>query len=150
MSQLIAPETGSRGTVATPLMEMAQSRQDEQERRICIALGLAQGPLPEVQRRWLERYYRYLAANLSFPFDAEYVEDVLYNQIASAIAVIGLIDPEEHTKHEELGLLCRARKDSREIDVPLVDVEVNEESPNYRLAEDYWYWFWNWRFDPQI
>ena len=38
----------------------------------------------------------------------------------------------------------------QEIDVPLVDVELNENAPNYRLIEDYWYWFWNWRFDPQI
>ena len=124
---------------------------NDQESRIRAALGLARGPLPEVHTEWLHRYYEYLAANLSLPFDAEYAEDAPgYGQVASGIRVVALLNPDGHANHEEFGLRCRARRGTQEIEVPLVDVELSENSPNYGLIEDYWYWFWNWRFDPQI
>jgi hypothetical protein len=51
---------------------------------------------------------------------------------------------------EDTALLCRVIKGVREEEVPLVDLEVEENHPNFRLLEDYWYWIWNWRFDPRI
>ncbi len=64
--------------------------------------------------------------------------------------MVAFLHPDEHAKHEEFGLLCRARRGAKEIELPLADVELKEDAPNYRLVEDYWHWFWNWRFDPQI
>jgi hypothetical protein len=132
-------------------MATEHSNPNDQESRIRAALGLAHGPLPKVRGEWLHRYYEYLAANLSLPFDAEYTGEISrYRQIASAITVVALIDPDGHARHEEFGLACRAHRGTQEIEVPLADVELKEHTPNYRLVEDYWYWFWNWRFDPQI
>ena len=124
---------------------------NDQESRIRAALGLEHGQLPKVESQWLHRYYEYLAVHLSFPFEAEYAEDISgYRQLVSTVTVISLLHPDEHAQHEEFGLICRARRGTQEIEVPLADVELKEDSPNYRLVEDYWYWFWNWRFDPQI
>jgi hypothetical protein len=124
---------------------------NDQEGRIRAALGLAWGPLPDVQTKWLHRYYRYLTENLSLPFDAEYAEDVAgYRQVVSPITVIALLHPDAHGRHEDFGLLCRAKRGQQIIEVPLADVELADNSPNSRLIDDYWYWFWNWRFDPKI
>jgi hypothetical protein len=63
--------------------------------------------------------------------------------------VIALIPPDPHSTADH-DLLCRVRRGDKEINVPLVDVEIQETTPNSLLIEDYWYWIWNWRFDPQI
>ncbi len=114
-------------------------------------MGYRTGLFPRWRTQWLHRYYDYLTANLSLPFDAEYAEDISgYRQVVSAITVVALVHPDEHAKHEEFGLICRPRRGTQEIEVPLADVELNANAPNLRLIEDYWYWFWNWRFDPRI
>jgi hypothetical protein len=124
---------------------------DDQERRILAALGLASGPLPKVQKEWLIRYHDHLVAKLFFPFEAEYAEDISgHRQIVSTVDVLALIHPDSHPLDAEHGLLCRVRRGSEEIDVPLVDVEIQGNTSNSCFIEDYWYWIWNWRFDPQI
>ena len=123
----------------------------DQEARIRAALGLAHGPLPEVQSQWLHRYYEYLTAYLSLPFDGEYAEDIsIYRQLVAPVTVVALLHPDDHGGHEEYGLLCRARRGTQEIELPLADVELPADAANSQLIEDYWYWFWNWRFDPKI
>ncbi|MEN6407410.1 MAG: calcium-binding protein [Thermoguttaceae bacterium] len=124
---------------------------DHQEERIRAALGIAWGPLPDVQTKWLYRYYRFLAEHLTLPFRAEYAEDIAgYRQAVSPVTVVDLIDPGDHGRHEDVGLLCRAQRGPQTLEVPLADVEIVEHSQNSRLLDDYWYWFWNWRFDPKI
>jgi hypothetical protein len=39
----------------------------------------------------------------------------------------------------------KTRKGDFEVNLPLVELEVPQKSPNFQLTEDYWYWFWNWR-----
>lgn len=127
------------------------SKLNDQEGRILAALGLARGPLPEVKTEWLGRYYEYLAARLSLPFEAEYAEDIVgYRQVVSAVTIVALLHPDNHADHEEFGLICRAHRGQQELELPLADVELTDSATNFRLIEDYWYWFWNWRFDPQI
>ena len=124
----------------------------DQEHRIRSILGLEKGPLPKVKIEWLQKYYKYLAANLSLPFEAQHTEDIgFYRQPAySQVKVVALLDPGENPAREDSGLICLVRKAEQEIEVSLVDLEVEEEHANYRLLEDYWYWIWNWRFDPRI
>jgi hypothetical protein len=150
----VKPEpASSQNEIATdtPPVVAAPPTSNNQESRILAALGLSHGPLPEVQSLWLLRYYEYLAANLRFPFEAEYAEDIPgYRQVVAPITVTVLLHPDEHAGHEDFGLRCRARRGTQEIDVPLVDVEPRLAESNGPLIEDYWYWFWNWRFDPRI
>ena len=124
----------------------------EQEGRIRRALGLTRGPLPKVNTEWLRKYHRYLSSKLIFPFRAKYTEELSPNRgaIAFLIEVFALIDPGEMPNLENTALLCRIMRDRQEEEVPLVDLEVAEDHPNFQLLEDYWYWIWNWRFDPRI
>lgn len=124
---------------------------NDQEDRIRVALGLIEGPLPEVESKWLYRYHDYLTAHLTFPFEAEYADDSSgYRQLVLPVTVFSLLHPDDHEKHEDFGLRCLARRGKQEIEAPLADVELSVNSPNSQLIEDYWYWFWNWRFDPKI
>jgi hypothetical protein len=43
------------------------------------------------------------------------------------------------------GILCKTRKGKYEINLPLNELEIPQDSPNFQLIEDYWFWFWNWR-----
>jgi hypothetical protein len=125
----------------------------DQERRIRIALGLEKGHLPNVGIEWLRRYFKYLAANLSFPFEAQLTEEIgYYRQPAyTSVKVLAMVDPDKIPAEQEyFGLFCKVLKAGQETEVPLVDLEVDENNQNYRLLEDYWYWIWNWRFDPRI
>ncbi len=100
----------------------------------------------------MRKYYEFLTRNLSLPFQAQHTEETgIYGQPAySQVEVVAFLDPEKNPAEEYLGLICKVRKVDREMEVPLVDLEVDEDNRNYRLLEDYWYWIWNWRFDPRI
>jgi hypothetical protein len=118
----------------------------DQRDRIIMALGpLGEHP-PNVDEETLSGYYRYLAARLSFPFTAHYpeprssLEDVQYRCI-----VLELLDPAKYIYDEFDGIFCKTRKAKYEINLPLIELEMPEDSPNFQLIEDYWYWFWNWR-----
>jgi hypothetical protein len=120
--------------------------QDGMRRRILAALGLRGGRLPRVDLETLARYGRYLAANLSFPFLAYYPEPATPGEAAEfSCQVLEVLDPRKHLGDEFDGLFCKARKGGFEVNLPLVELKVREESCNFRLLEDYWYWFWNWR-----
>jgi len=30
------------------------------------------------------------------------------------------------------------------LNLPLIELEISQYSPNFQYIEDYWYWFWNW------
>ncbi len=122
-----------------------------QEGRILAALGLVRGPLPRVVLRWLMRYHDYLAANLRLPFEARCPEENSTSRIwAATVMIVGLIPPMNQAC-DDSGLLCKAVRGRTElVEVPLVELEVENDKSNAELIEDYWYWFWNWRFDPQI
>jgi hypothetical protein len=124
----------------------------EQEGRIRAALGLSRGPLPKVTAEWLRKYHSYLSAKLIFPFRAKYAEELsaIREPIVFSVEVFALVHPSEMPKIESTALLCRIMRDIQEEEIPLVDLEVEEDHPNFRLLEDYWYWIWNWRFDPRI
>lgn len=146
-----ALEVGDLATSESTTTALAPWRERRQEDRIREALGIRRGPLPNVQYPWLLHYHRYLEARLVFPFEAEYAEDLFdYRQRISSVTVVAVLDPQDSRGHEDTGLLCRVLRGSEEVEIPLVDLELPEESPNSQLLEDYWYWIWNWRFDPGI
>ncbi len=119
---------------------------DRQGDRIMVALGLASHDLPKVDERTLARYYQYLSANLSFPFVAHYPEPKNpREQTGFRCVVLELLDPKKHLGDEFDGIFCRTRTGKYEINLPLTELEVLDESPNFQLIEDYWYWFWNWQ-----
>ena len=118
----------------------------DQRDRIIEALGPLNGHLPSVDEETLSRYYKYLTARLSLPFRAHYpaprtsLEEVEYR-----CTVVELLDPAKDICDEFDGIFCKTRKGKYEINVPLIELEVADDSPNFQLIEDYWFWFWNWR-----
>jgi hypothetical protein len=121
-------------------------REPDQRERILAALGLLGNHLPGVDEETLFRYYKYLTARLSFPFTAHYPEPrTSLEELEHRCNVVELLDPAKDICDEFEGILCKTRKGKYEINLPLIELEVPENSPNFQFIEDYWYWFWNWR-----
>jgi hypothetical protein len=118
----------------------------EPEPRIRAALGLANGRLPDVNGKTLRSYYRYLSAQMSFPFEARYPDDLVRDKNLGRVTVVKLLDPAISHGDQSRGILCLTRNGEFLAEVPLADLEANQESPNHQLVEDYWYWFWNWGY----
>jgi len=117
---------------------------NDQDDRIRSALGLtSDDPLPQADDESLMEYYKYLAATLSFPFEAKYsFETRPFESKTFAITVLGLLDPDEFSDDMH-GLFCQARRDSERIELPLTEVKVGKSKPNRRTVEDYSCWFVN-------
>jgi hypothetical protein len=110
-----------------------------------VALGVtSDDPVPDVDEVTILTYYEYLAAHLSFPFDAEFSADTSpMEQKSYPVTVLGLLDPEEYD--DDFGLVCEARQGRQALHLPLSEVKVPKGKPNHDLVGDYSYWFWNWR-----
>jgi hypothetical protein len=121
-------------------------REHDRRDRIIEALAPFGGHPPSVDEETLSRYYNYLSARMSFPFTAHYpeprssLEEVQYRCI-----VLGLLDPSKDIYDDFDGIFCKTRKGKYEINLPLIELEIPQDSPNFQLIEDYWFWFWNWR-----
>ena len=117
----------------------------DQKDRIIEALGSG-NPFPRVDEETLARYYEYLSENLSFPFTAYYPEPMKPQEEEEfRCTVLGLLDPAKHLGDWFDGIFSRTSKGEYEINLPLTELEIPDDSPNFPFIEDYWYWFWNWR-----
>lgn len=117
----------------------------EDDKRVARIFGLPEqdGP-PDVTDDTLEIYYKYLKEHLRLPFEGEYsVETGFMQDTYYQIKVTGLADFEDCD--EDYGLLCEGREGRRRVVVPLAEIEVDDDDPNYQLIDDYQYWFWNFR-----
>ena len=125
--------------VPEPCPELSQTD------RIVRALGSVRD-IPRVDEEPLSRYYDYLSAHLSFPFAAHYPEPMKPREEEEfRCTVLELIDPSKHLGDGFDGIFTRTNKGKYEINLPLTELEVPDDSPNFQFIEDYWYWFWNWR-----
>ena len=110
----------------------------DQDDRVRMALGLTHDdPLPEVGRKTLLTYHRYLAANLNFPFRARSEADGM------SLTVHRLPAPKEYDLDEEEGLICEAR--DRELLFEFRCPKSTRPAGNRKLVRDYGYWFGNYR-----
>ena len=117
----------------------------DQKDRIIEALGSGD-PIPSVDEATLARYYEYLSANLSFPFAAPSPEPMKTQEEEEfRCNVLEILDPAKHLGDAFDGIFSRTSKGKYEINLPLIELEVPDDSPNFQFIEDYWYWFWNWR-----
>jgi hypothetical protein len=117
-----------------------------QRDRIIAVLGLTDHGVPRVGEKTLARYHKYLSANLSLPFVAYYPEPTnAQERTQFRCNVVELLDPAEWLGDEFDGLFCKTRKGKFEVNLPLVELHLPEDDPNFQLIDDYCYWFWNWR-----
>ena len=118
----------------------------DQTERLMVALDVMTGDLPRVDEGSLARYYTYLSANLTRPFTAYYPQPTNAQEKAEFDGtVLELLDPAKDICDEFDGILCKTRKGKYEVNLPLTELEIPQDSPNFQLIEDYWFWFWNWR-----
>jgi len=135
---VIARRNGSKA-VCNPRTEISQKN------RIIEALGSA-SHVPRVQEEPLFRYYKYLTEHLRFPFIAHFPKPMnLQEEDDFCCIVLMLLDPAKHLSGGFDGILCKTRKGTYEITLPLIDLYLPEDSSGFQLIDDYWFWFWNWR-----
>ena len=118
----------------------------DQRDRILEALWSLGGRLPSVGEETLSRYFKYLSAHLSLPFTAHYPQPTTpLEEVEQRCTVLELLDPAKDICDEFDGIFCKTRKGKYEINLPLTELQIPQDSPNFQLIEDYWFWFWNWR-----
>jgi hypothetical protein len=112
--------------------------------RIIKALGAAH--IPRVGEEPLSRYYKYLMEHLDFPFIAHFPKPMdSEEEDEFRCTVLELLDPVKHLGDGLDGIFGKTSKGKYEINLPLIDLYLPEDSFGFQLIDDYWYWFWNWR-----
>ncbi len=118
----------------------------DQPNRIREALGVTRGGLPKVDQDTLARYYAYLSANMSLPLTAYYPQPMnAQEKTQFRCTVLELLDPTQYLGDEFDGIFCKTGKGNFEVNLPLIELHIPRDTPDFQLIEDYWYWFWNWR-----
>jgi len=113
--------------------------------RIVEALGSVRH-IPRVDEKLLSRYYQYLREHLRFPFIAHFPKPATSQEETEfRCTVLELLDPAKHLDDGCEGILCKTRKGESELNLPLIDLDLPEDSFSFQLIDDYWYWFWNWQ-----
>ena len=81
----------------------------------------------------------YLTVRLSFPFTAYYPEPTTtLEEVRHRCAVVELLDPAAIDICHEFGrIFCKTRKGKYEINLPLIELEIPQGSPNFQFIEDY-------------
>ena len=117
----------------------------DQKHRIMQALGSG-SQIPKVDEEPLSRYYKYLMEHLDFPFIAHFPKPMdSEEEDEFRCTVLELLDPVKHLGDGLDGIFGKTSKGKYEINLPLIELEVPDDSPNFQFIEDYWFWFWNWR-----
>ena len=117
-----------------------------QKERILAALGIDGDYLPLVNEETLFKYFEYLSEHLSFPFTTHYPEPTTpLEEDQYECTVMELLDPSKHVSDEFDGIFCKTSKAGFEVNLPLIELEISQDSPDLQMIEDYWYWFCNWR-----
>ncbi len=115
-----------------------------------LALGSHARPMPTVDGVTLRHCYRYLSRNLSLPCEAWYPVPTDENG-GFACTITELIDPATGPGDKFVGIFCKVRRPwahgagKHERSVPLIELELSPDDPNYRLVERCWDCFRHWR-----
>ena len=113
--------------------------------RIIEALGSV-SHIPRVHEEPLSKYYKYLTEHLCFPFLAHFPKPMTCQEEEEfRCTVLELLDPAKHLGDGFDGIFSKTSKGKYEINLPLIDLYLPEDSFSFQLIDDYWYWFWNWR-----
>ena len=113
---------------------------DDQDDRICMVFGLtSDDPLPYDSKATELTYFNYLKNNLVFPFSATFTDPV--KNRSQEITVIGMCD--EFPINEGFGVICEVLDGGEKRQMPLSELKLEPENPNYQMVDDYTTWFVN-------
>ena len=122
---------------------------DDARRRLMPVFGLTEEEdFPPVKANYLEMIYDDIVNKISFPFQAEHAvhfQDSPEQEIRD-IEIHEIIDPDNDEFPPGHGLWCKGfgnNPGGREpITLPLAEVVIKQDDPNYHWIEDYCIWFW--------
>jgi hypothetical protein len=126
--------------IVTPPLSM-----EDEEDRIRVVFGLTRDDLlPSVDDASLRKYYKYLAANLKFAFEATWEREsgMGARLVKVTICSLARFKDDPCWVDETYGIICSAKTD-RGCEVPLAQLEKVKDKPNQQLVDDYRFWFWN-------
>ena len=144
----IEPDEGTPVPIEQPTAIVPRPLSEkDQDDRVRMALGLTHDdPLPNVSFETLMTYYRYLAANLKFPFlTFSWAKSGPFTSKKVIVPISRLEPPVAEEFDEECPLYGIGIDQDEEIEIPLEVIELKKTDPNYRLISDYTYWSDNWR-----
>ena len=98
--------------------------------------GLTTLPTPTLALQ--SRYFEHMAVHLHFPFGASYWNHNDPIHTFREVTVIALLDKTRITNGD--GILCEAHEGRQVIELPLSDVLVDSEHPDFQLLDDYSWW----------
>jgi Calcium binding len=120
---------------------------NHQDDRVRLAFGLTHDDsLPDVSPETLFTYYRYLLAQLTLPFRAQYRRKTGPNSSKLVrLTVTGLYDFDQYEVEECHGLIGVGKEPGGVVEFSLREIESIKDEANRRLIEDYAYWLVNYR-----
>lgn len=112
---------------------------DNQVDRIRMVFGLtSDDPLPAVDDQTQRQYVDCLKARLAIPFEIAYWANLSdYSHGRKRVRVVGL------GFDSMTGAMCEVRFKDETEQIPLVNVDLEEDHPNCQLVEDYKSWVWS-------
>ena len=144
----LEPDTGEPTEIEQPTHVQARPlSMEDQEDRIRAVFGLtSDDPLPDADEGSLKAYHAHLAAELSFPFEADWEHaSGPVSARKERVTVVGLSESEDEPVVDDMyGLLCRCRRGDRITELPLAELTVQQRGRNRQLVKDYSFWFTNW------
>jgi hypothetical protein len=137
----LEPDTGGPLTIEQPTNIITPPlSMDNQDDRIRAVFGLTtDDPLPEDTRDSQQTYFTHLKAHLKFLFAARF-NDQAQRRMRN-VMVVGMCD--EFPVDESYGVMCNVMSRDEKAEIPLSELEVDEEDRNYQTVDDYTYWFVN-------
>lgn len=143
----LEPDTGQSVRIEQPtkIEPKPLDMQDEEDRTRAVFGLTRDDPLPTLEVVTLRTYRDYLAAHLSFPFEAKWEpESGPYSAKSTNVTVIGLGAPDEEFRFDETyGLICEIRIGGERTDALLAELQATKRDRNRQLLADYCGWFSN-------
>lgn len=146
----VEPDSGEPILIEQPthLVSRPLSEADSEDRIRAIFSLTSDDPLPPANLENLRRYARYLKTHLSFPLQAESLDETsLSRQSKYEIRVLRLLD--EHDCDEENGVWCEVEQHGESFELPLAELEVRNNRHHRQLIEDYSFWSYNWSVEEE-
>jgi len=117
----------------------------EARERMNPIFGLtAEDEWPDITGQALEIIFDHLISTVSFPFKAEFAmpDREKGGEEITLIEVHNIIDPDTTDDLQVYGLVCEASDERGHFKVPLSEIVIKQDDPNYHLIEDYCIWYW--------
>lgn len=136
--------TYPKAPASVPKSVAKSSSERQPVEHVRLSLGSGRQLMPTVDAVALRHYFHYLSKNLSLPFPAWYPEPTLVDEDGEyPCLVMELIDPASGLGDEIDGVFCKVRKGQYERNLPLIEMELPPDDPNYQVVERYWDSFWH-------